>query len=344
MKKILFAVMAVYALASCDNVPEPDLPEIPTERPEGTQVDITLGTDGETRAFFANTASAETWEKEIKTLTVYVFDESEKFILKHSADDTEVRERKMRFVLPAAARGMTCSFYFVANADYGYVETVSEMNNLTEAASLDEYNGTFAEVAGGCLRPGGFVMTAVEKEEIPLTGYIMSFPVTIKRVVAKIAVRARPGDSFGSLHNGGTVTINSIKLSKASARSYSFYQPGVYPSRESLYEASQETQKSGDHCNGLFYVYETDMLGAGNRVTLTLYGYFDRDGNADTAYDRPDVEYRIEIAGLLAGKIRRNGYYRIDAVIDGLSDDTVSANISAAAFEVPATQIFDLGD
>lgn len=334
--------MAVALLASCDKHIENNLPE-PTYA-DGPQVQLSLGTDiVGTRTFFDNTATAESWENEITTLAVYVFDSSGKFVIKRTLTGSEVTAKSAQFALPNSTAGTSCSFYVVANADYGNVATSSAMDALTESVTLDEYNGTFAQTAQARKRSAGFVMTGKTTATVAAAGAPTTVSVAIKRTVAKIAVRTRMDASFSAAYNGGGITINSIKVSKASSSSNSFYKTAL-ASRASLYEFTQTAQKTGSNFDGLFYVYENDALAAGSRVLLTLTGYFDADNNASTTTDRSNVEYTIELTGASGGEIKRNGYYRVDAVIKGLSGDAVGVNISVANWETPVTQTVNLGN
>ncbi len=187
-------------------------------------------------------------------------------------------------------------------------------------------------------------MTGATVVKIAAAGSSTSVPVTLKRTVAKIAVRVKPDAAFGATYGGGSVTITSVKLSKASAISNSFYKAGNNPSRNYLYETTQTPLKNGANFDGCFYAYENGTLNAGSRAMLTLTGYFDADGNAATTGDRLDVEYRVELTGSGNGEIKRNGYYRVDATIKGLSGDAVGVNISVAAWETPVTQTINLGN
>ena len=73
MKKILFAALAALALYSCDKaetttiIPEPKLDA------DGAMIAMTFTDEPPTRAFFAETATAEAWEKSLSSLAVYVF-------------------------------------------------------------------------------------------------------------------------------------------------------------------------------------------------------------------------------------------------------------------------------
>ncbi len=348
MKKIiLFAMMAVAAtLASCDKNTDIDTNVI--DNPDGPQVCLTLGgEDAATRAFFDNSATAETYENEIKTLAVYVFDVAGQFVVKRSLTTSEVSAKTVTFALPNSVAGTNCSFYTVANADYGNVVDVATMEARTESATLDEYNGTFAQTGQARKRTAGFVMTGVTTAKIAAAGSSTTVAVTLKRTVAKIALRVRMDSSFSATYGNGTVTINSVKLSKASASSNSFYKSGSYASRTSLYETTQTPLKNGSYYDGCFYSYENGAIAAGSRVMLTLTGVFDSDGSASTTNDRMEVEYKIELTGAAGGEIKRNGYYRVDAAIKGPFGDgagAITVNITVANWETPVTQSITLGN
>ena len=344
MKKLFIATMAAAAIfASCSdngiNVIEP----IGADSP---QVHLTLGTDAATRAFFDNSATAETWESEVTMLSVYVFDNSGNFILKRSLTSTEITSLSARISLPNSAAGTNCSFYVVANADYGSVATTAAMDALTESVTLGDYNGTFAQTAQGRKRSAGFVMTGKTTATIAAVGTATTVSVSVKRTVAKIAVRTTVDSSLSAMYNGGTVVINSVRISKASSASNSFYQSSLAP-RSSIYQYTQTPSRSGSNTDAMFYVYENGTLATGSRVMLTLTGYFDADGNTSTTSDRSDVEYTVELTGAGSGAIARNGYYRVNAVIKGLSGDGaggVTINIAVANWETPSTQTVNLGN
>lgn len=79
MKKMFLAAAAALAmLASCSK----DADEI-ADTAKGGVVKITLTdkTPAMTRAFFGTTAAAESWEKKIGSLTLFVFDGSDRAVL-----------------------------------------------------------------------------------------------------------------------------------------------------------------------------------------------------------------------------------------------------------------------
>jgi hypothetical protein len=328
MKKIFCVAMAVVAFASCGNEPE-------TAPNDGeARVNITLTSEQAARAFFDDAATAEAWENEITSLTAYVFAPDGNLIARRAMTSAEVAAKSAGFSLPNSAAGSNCSFYVVANADYGNVMTVAAMDSHIENVGLADYNGSFGQTSQGRKRSAGFVMTGKTTAKIAVSAPT-TVGVTLKRTVAKIAVKTTIDPSFAAQYGGGTVSINSVKISNVSAAAYSF--AGSAYSRNALYEHSQ----TGD--NGVFYVYENGALAAGNRVALTLSGTFDADGNAATTADRWNLEYKIELTGTGDGEIKRNGYYRLDVVIKGLAQSDLTVNFLVANWETPATQTVNIG-
>ena len=345
MKKIfLFATMAVAAtLASCSKNTEIETPEV--IHPDGPQVRLTLaGENAATRFFFNPNAMAETWEKDLRSLSIYVFDGTGKFVLRRNVTPYEMPTRAATFALPNSAVGKNYSFYVVANAEYGEVASIAEIEALTESLTLDEYNGAFDVISRGRKRDAGFVMTGVTTAQIDPDGSPTEVPVIVRRTVAKIAMRVEMHHSFAEAFGKGTVTLTSVKLSRASAASNSFHRPGIYAPRTTLYETTQAPVKSGPYHDALFYTYENPALAEGNRVMLTLTGVFDGDGNDATTGDRLDVEYKIELTGAADGEIKRNGYYMVKATIKGLSGDAVGVNIAVSNWETPVQQIVTIGN
>lgn len=345
MKKILFAAMAMTAmLASCSKNAE----NVTTEPKSGIQpqVQITLDAEAQSRAFFDNTAAAEAWEKEITSLTIHVFDKDGNIIARRSMTAAEITAKSALFSLPNSAAGTNCTFYVVANADYGNtVLSTAAMDLLIESATPADYNGTFAQTATGRKRTAGFVMTGKTTTAIAAPGSATTVGVTIKRVVAKIAVRAKLADNFTTLYNGGKVIINNAKLKQANDFSYSFANAGGVYAGTSLYTHTQASNTSGTEYQNMFYAYERASGGLdATKYQIELTGIFDADGNTATTGDQSDVEYTITLDGAGSGQIKRNGYYRIDATIKGLSGtNALTVNFTVAEWETPVTQSVELG-
>lgn len=342
MKKFFFAAIAMTVmLASCSKNAE----NLSTVEPvDGPQVYVTLQAENQSRAFFDNTATAEAWEKSINSLDLYVFDKNGNIVLKRKLSSSEINAKSARFALPNSTAGTQCSFYVVANADCGEAITVSALDNALESAVLGDYNGTFAQVSTASKRTGGFVMTGKTNQAIATAGSSTTVGVTLKRVVAKISVRAKLSSDFSQNYNGGKIIITGATISQANSKSYYFANVNGPLEKSTFFSFTQPSQNTSDNFDNLFYIYENGVESTEkDRVKIVLKGYFDADGNLATTHDQIEVEYPIYLSGASNGEIRRNGYYRVDATIKGLSGDGLVVNFSVAEWETPVTQNIELG-
>ena len=72
MKKMFIAALTALALYSCDkDEPATGTPD-PKPDTHGATVTMTFTDETPTRAFFAEAAAAEAWEKSLSSLSVYV--------------------------------------------------------------------------------------------------------------------------------------------------------------------------------------------------------------------------------------------------------------------------------
>lgn len=340
MKKHIFAAVAVAAalFTACNKDNEPIVPT-PVDT-DGSNVCITLADDAPTRAFFDATASAEAWEKSLSSLAVFAFDNGGSLIVRRDFTSAELTAKSATFSLPKSAAGTSCSFYAVANLDASSAKTKAALTALVENAAAS-YNGTFAEVSSKALRPGGFVMSGYKTQTVGAVNSTTNVGVTLKRTVAKVALQTTVDGSFAKKY-GGTLTINSVKLSKAASQS--LVVADATPSTGAMtFTHTQTPATASGKYNSLFYIYENGALTAGNRVLLEINATYDMDGNAATADDRSEVTYSIELAGKTAGEILRNGYYRIAANITGLVGQECAVSVTVADWEMPVTQTVELG-
>ena len=341
MKKILFAAAAMAAalFASCDKESETLNPTTPGAV-EGAQVTLTLaGADEQTRAFFDNTAKAEAWESSLSSLSVFAFDKAGTLILRRDFTSAELTAKSATFALPKSTAGTECSFYAVANYDASSAKTKSALTSMLEKSAGD-YNGTFAEVSTKAKRSGGFVMSGSTTKTVGVVNTITDIAITIKRTVAKVAMQTTIDPTFSQKY-GGTLTINSVKLSKAASQSLLI--AGTPTPGAMSYTHTQTPASASGTQNNLFYLFENGTLTVGNRVLLEINATYDMDGNASTSDDRSEVTYSIELTGKSAGEILRNGYYRIAANITGLVGQDCTVSVTVADWEMPVTQNVDLG-
>ena len=336
MKNRIFAMAALAAalFASCNKETEMMNPT-PETHPDGASVTITLsaGDDAQTRAFFDATATAEAWEKSLSSLSVFTFNTSGELILRRDFTASELASKSATFSLPKSAAGTECSFYAVANYDASSAKTRSALSALVEQSAGD-YNGTFADVSGG------FVMSGSTTKTVGAVNTSTQVGISLKRTVAKVALQTSIAPEFSEKYPG-SITINSVKLSRAASQS--LVVAGEPSTGAMSYTHTQTPGTASSKYNNLFYLYETGTLDAGSRVLLEINATYDGDGSSSTSDDRSEVTYSVELTGKAAGQILRNGYYRVAANITGLVGQDCQVSVTVADWETPVTQSVDLG-
>ena len=210
---------------------------------------------------------------------------------------------------------------------------------LVEKSAAD-YNGTFAEVSAAAKRSGGFVMSGSVTKTVGAVNTTTNVGITLKRTVAKVALQTAIDPSFADKY-AGTLTINSVKLSKAASQS--LVVAGAPTPGPMTFSHTQTPASASGKYNALFYCFENGALAAGSRVLLEINATYDLDGNASTPDDRSEMTYSVELTGKAAGEILRNGYYRIAANITGLVGQDCIVSVTVADWETPVTQNVDLG-
>ena len=262
----------------------------------------------------------------MSSLSIFVFDNADNFVIRRDLTSSELAAKSATFSLPKSLASTPCSFYAVANYDASSAKTKAALMALVEKSAAD-YNGTFAEVSAAAKRSGGFVMSGSVTKTVGAVNTTTNVGITLKRTVAKVALQTAIDPSFADKY-AGTLTINSVKLSKAAS--------------QSLVVAGTPASASGKY-NALFYCFENGSLATGSRVLLEIEATYDLDGENTTTDDRSEVVYSIELTGKAAGEILRNGYYRIAANITGLVGQDCMVSVSVADWETPVTQNVELG-
>ena len=206
--------------------------------------------------------------------------------------------------------------------------------------SAADYNGTFAEVSSKAKRSGGFVMSGSTTKTVGAVNSTTNVGITLKRTVAKVALQTTIDPSFADKY-AGTLTINSVKLSKAASQS--LVVAGTPTPGAMTFSHTQTPATASGKTNSLFYIFENGTLTAGNRILLEINATYDSDGNTSTTDDRSEVTYSVELTGKAAGEILRNGYYRVAANITGLVGQDCAVSVTVADWETPVTQNVELG-
>lgn len=340
MKNFLFAAATMVAMtfASCNKNNESLLP-VPDEM-TGSHVCISLTDNSGTRVSSTDTVAAEAWEKALSSLSIFTFDNTGSLIVRHDFSSEELAARSATFSLPKYAAGMSCSFYAVTNIDASSAKTEAALTALVENTAAS-YNGTFVEVSSKALRPGGFVMSGMNILNIGAVNTTTNVPIRLLRNVAKVALRTTVDPVFAQKY-GGTITVNSVMLSRAASQTRLFYNSNLSTEAMDFTHTQVPAMQSGEY-RSLFYCYENGVLFEGDRVLLEIHATYDLDGNDATTDDRSEVVYPIELAGKDAGQLLRNGYYRISANITGLIGLDCSISVTAADWESPITQTVELG-
>lgn len=339
MKKNFIAAMAALSLLSCNKDTDTLIPDAKPAPTDGAVVCMTFTDETPTRAFFADAATAEAWEKSLSALSVYVFNSKGDLITERSFTASELTAKSATFALPHATAGTTCDFYAVANISLSGVTTKSALLAKLETAASD-YNGTFAEVSTKAKRSGGFVMSAGVSKAVA-EGSTTSVALSLKRTVAKIAVQTSIDPTFAAKYSG-TLTVTNAKIARAASQS-PIIAPAMPTPGAMTFTHTQTAAAASGKFNNLFYLFENGALAEASRVTLEITATYDGDGNASTTADRMEVVYIVPLTGKAGGEITRNGYYRVAANLTGLVGQDCQVSVSVAEWETPVTQSVDLG-
>ena len=353
MKKMILAATAALAmLASCNKHTD----EI-ADSATGSVVKITL-TDKtpETRAFFDQTAAAESWKK-IGTLTLFVFDGNGDAVLQRNFTAAEISGQTATIPVPDAAPGQTYSFYAIANGSaLSGIGTLDDLRSQAESEIAD-YNGTFDEVTTKAKRSAGFTMTGSATKAIAAAGQTTTVQIALERLVSKVAVQATTDSKFAATYPG-RVRIASATVSRA-ASSVSYFDVGTSHSggtqnrehsggtmplfaAQTFSHTQAAKEQSGKYAN-LFYIYGNEDNMAAESVLLTLEGIYDHDGDFGTTDDQMPVSYEIELAGDSGKAINRNTYRRVTVNISGLTGADVAVTITPADWEGTFNQDVNIG-
>lgn len=337
-KMIFAAAMAVIAFASCNKEGEQNLAPA-----EGTNIEIRFtASQADTRTFFD--AAAETWEKQLNEVAILVFDAAHgRLVLRRDMTPAEITGGKVRFSLPWSAANRPLHLYGVAN--YAVTDpaiTESGLKALLDDG-IDSYNGTFAEVTAGAKRAGGFTMSGYAEVAALNANSTTVVGMTLRRTVAKVAMRVTVDDEFTNRYPGAGIRINRVIVSKSEP-----VTPVIAPSAPVSGIPDRVTEQAsnpnGRSYDNLFYLFENASRAADDCVTLTVEALFDPDGDFSTAGDQSITTYEVKLNRLAGGAVVRNGYYRVDAFLKGLEGSEIEITIKVADWENPITQSESLGN
>lgn len=339
MRQFLFLAMALMALASCAKEQENYQPQKGDEK--AAHVTVTFVNEPNTVVSRATNETTETWEKQLTSLAVYVFDTNGKLIVQRDFTSSEMLSAKATFALPRSVAGKSCEFFAVANLTPENITTKTELLAVTET-NAGVYNGTFTKVASTAARPGGFAMSGAATKTVATAGNSTDISIVLKRTVAKVSIQATLSADFGNKYSG-QVRINSASVSRAAGVSAVFSAGMATGGTPFTFVQASDASTANTYKN-LFYIFGNGVLTVGNRVLVELDTTYDRDGDFTTTNDQMPITYSFELNGKANGEILRNGFYRIAVSITGLSGQDVNTIVTVADWETPVTQNINLGE
>ena len=349
MKLTAIAVMPML-LAACT---KDEVNPTPTNGGKEGEIELILKNesvaDG-TRAFGSGTT--ESWEKSISSAVLIVYNTSGTQILRRVLTAAEVNgstTTPIKFVLPGVSADASCDFYVVINRNIA--DNITTKAKLLEELESDiaSYNGTYANVTTKAMRSGGFAMTGTVTAKI-VSG-TTAVTVTVKRVVAKVEIQTSMTDSFRTKYGNGCVEVKKITLSRGAEKSYLIDQTASkYATVSSSFTSAQDAycDKTGASktnaykYNNLFYINEK-AAATGSRIKVVLDAIYDADGNLSTTADQVPLSYETELTGTTDGKMLRNGSYKLNVNLDGLTGKDMTLSIAIANWEALSTQNVNVG-
>ena len=350
MKLTAIAVMLALFAACAKDEANPT----PTNGGKESEIELILKNesvaDG-TRAFGSGTT--ESWEKSISSAVLIVYNTSGTQILRRVLTAAEVNgstTTPIRFVLPGVSADASCDFYVVINRNIA--DNITTKAKLLEELESDiaSYNGTYANVTTKAMRSGGFAMTGTVTAKI-VSG-TTAVTVTVKRVVAKVEIQTSMTDSFRTKYGNGCVEVKKITLSRGAEKSYLIDQTASkYATVSSSFTSAQDAycDKTGASktnaykYNNLFYINEKAAAATGSRIKVVLDAIYDADGNLSTTADQVPLSYETELTGTTDGKMLRNGSYKLNVNLDGLTGKDMTLSIAIANWEALSTQNVNVG-
>lgn len=343
MKKLLLTAIAATALFACST--ERDC-EIPSSAGHTIELSFVSESISETRAFFDPVASAEEWEKSLNSASIFIFDNYGKLALRRDLSKEELKQKKISFAIPWSVAESPLSFYAVANLQIA--ESILSESGLRAVldVEVDRYNSQNGDVFTKSIKSGGFTMSGHKKDVIlSKTDNRTKVSLSLKRTVAKVALRVAVDSKFSKHFGGGAVVVTGSRIKRV-AKETTVISPESSVSGNLNYELYQKAMVSdaGTLFNNLYYVFECDKRATDNEVVIEVDALFDQDGNFSTTEDQAEMTYTIVVNKAGGSEILRNGYYRIDATLTGLSGVDVEVDLVVTDWEAPVTQIEQLGN
>lgn len=337
------AVCAAALFASCskdnEGINNPIIDPV-----KGSVVTLSFVEDAaQTRAFFDNEAIAEAWERELKSVTIFAFDDDGELIVRRDFNTAEMEAKSTTFALPGTSANDNIDVTVVANCAIAQsVVTFGALQGVINS-NLAEYNGTFSEVSGSAKRAKGFVMTSYNN--VTVADGTTKIDATLERTVAKVAVQMALADNFADRYSGD-VRIESVTVSNTPSTStlHSTFPFATAPAKN--YSFMQTPNVASGKFQNLLYIYESEApTSDDDKVLLTIEALYDMDGDfTATTDDQTPMTYTMTLEDNDIAKVERNSYYRISGTINGLSGSDAEINITVSDWTTLANKDVVLGN
>ncbi len=337
------AVMTATFFASCSKDSDTINQELSTPV-EGSVVTLSFVEEGSTtRAFFDKDATAEDWEKELNSVTIFAFNATtDELVVRRDFSTAEMTAKKSTFALPGTTPGDCVTVVVVANCDISMSTVTPAALKATINSNLAQYNGTFSEVSTDAKRDSGFVMTSYD--DIVVLAGTTTIDATLERTVAKVAIEMALADNFSDRYSGD-VRIESVKVSNTPSTStlHSTFAFASTPAKD--YSFTQTPNSTSGKFQNLLYIYESDAPSSNNdKVLLTIEATYDMDGDFSTTGDQTPMTYTMTLEDNDIEKVKRNSYYRISGTINGLSGSDAEINITVSNWSTVTDKDITLGN
>ncbi|MDE6499734.1 MAG: FimB/Mfa2 family fimbrial subunit [Rikenella sp.] len=379
MKRSILAVVATTAAVvsfSCkkEKQPEPVL--------VSSAVEVTLGAPT-SKAFGDDKAEDFEKEVQNIVMFVYKAGDNA-CAYQHEFTAFELSRKKAVFQIPGMMANTAYDFYAIANCKVSQIGNMPSRPNLLAAAegrdvpgqgttpyfgTLSDYNGRFEDVIAKALRSyegqNGFIMSGTTTETSPAAGQNIptKVKVELRRTVAKVMVEVKVSEEFkkkyeaeSKLQFKNASLTNLIKNTPLVPRDG---EPslGTGDKRDRALEQEPYAITEYEHYQNQFFIYENgvDVAPAANlQPELVLDALFDFDGNLSTSGDQSNIKYTIKLAGAADdptntsdskfGLFKRNGSYKINVSVYGLTENEVVATVEVMDWETLKTQDISIGE
>lgn len=283
-----------------------------------------------TRSF--NGTVAETWEKKINTAAVYVFNPAGKTIYVYTLKTTEITainngtNMQIGFIVPGNLS--SCDVYIVANTTPSASITTKASFLTSFEQGIANYNGPYANVLAGALRPNGFVMTGKQDGVSLSASQTTNIGINLKRIVAKIGIDI----SFTAILNLGSLTLNNVTITGSAPYSNLFPLSSGNTGGNAI-TLSQAAQPNGaNKYRAFFYLYENDVRALGGRVNINL------SGSGLILIISTPFSYKVpmdgdQVSGAASGRITRNTAYYVNISVTKLTT-ILGRSVAGPAVEV----------